>query len=595
MNNPNDKVIQTQPNLCKACFACLRACPVKAIKITEGHAQIIDEKCISCGICAQACKQGAHTISSEIESVGSLLEKSNTVAILAPEAPASFYPSTVSQLKSALLNLGFATIEDTVLAEELIADRLLQYWRTSSRLPIIRSSCPVIVEFIIKYYPDFRSNLIPLVSPMVIQARLVKALYPEEIAVVYIASCPARKAEAEEVGEDFIDAVLTFDQLKSLLVRRRINLNGAAEIELQNSKPFLVRTVSVTGGFPREIVASRTLMDKDVSIVRGVDSLAQLLDAIKKGDVKPSLIDALACGSCLEGPGFDSELSLFAKKRIIETSYMEESKRAPSRISYNDICRLLPQIKEDRSFAARKLDLSLPSEDELRTILALAEKDNADGILDCGACGYETCLDNAVAVYRGLADWSSCSPFQRKAFLKIIKELEETAVTDGLTQLANHRHFSERLAIEVKRARRYNSSLSLIMIDIDYFKLINDRYGHLAGDDVLKNVARIIKENVRESDIPARYGGDEFALILPETGIMQAFTVAEKLRTKVEGYVFTSQDVHQTAKLTTSIGVAMLTPDVKEAPQLIEKADQAMYKAKQDGRNKTYMAAETSA
>ncbi len=130
------------------------------------------------------------------------------------------------------------------------------------------------------------------------------------------------------------------------------------------------------------------------------------------------------------------------------------------------------------------------------------------------------------------------------------------------------------------------------MIDIDFFKLINDKYGHLKGDEVLRNIARIIKENVRESDLPARYGGDEFALILPETDRIQAYAVAEKLRKKVEEYVFALENLEDSAKLTTSVGVATLTPDIDGASQLIEKADKAMYKAKQDGRNKTYVAAD---
>lgn len=589
------KIIRTKESLCKECFACVRACPVKAIKVAGGHAEVLDDKCIFCGLCVLACSQGAHEIESGLEAVLDLLQSKPAAAILAPEVAASFYPLSVSQVKAGLKQLGFVAVEDTTIAEEIVAEEYLKLCRESKKLPIIRSSCPVVVELLLKYYPQLVSYLAPIASPKLMQDKLVRAMYPETVATVCITPCPARKVEVQgQTREGTTDAVLTFAELKQLFAIAQIDPRASSEDFQAERMPFLTRTVSVAGGFPREIVASRTLMDKDVLVVRGISSLKKLMGAVLRGEVSPRFIDALACNGCVDGPAVDSDLSIFARKRVIEKAYQEQADRAAMRISYNDIYSSIPQIDRGRNFVSREVSLPYPSELELAGILASAEKNKKEEILNCGACGYGTCRDAAIAVYQGLTDWKSCPFFQRKLFLKVISGLKETAVTDGLTQLANRRHFSERLAVEFKRAGRYDSSLSLMMMDIDFFKLINDTYGHLKGDEVLRNIARIIKENVRETDLPARYGGDEFALILPEADKMQAYAVAEKLRKKVEEYIFSLEDLEDFAKLTISVGVATVTSDTMEVSQLVEKADQAMYRAKQDGRNKTY-AADSSA
>ncbi len=157
------------------------------------------------------------------------------------------------------------------------------------------------------------------------------------------------------------------------------------------------------------------------------------------------------------------------------------------------------------------------------------------------------------------------------------------AVTDSLTELYNHKFFQKRLREEIERSLRYHHPLSLLMIDIDNFKIINDRYGHQAGDKALKSVADILKFNMRLVDITARYGGEEFAIILPETPLEGARIAAERLRRVVENSVKVNN-----AKVTISIGIAscdkLNTPLTPE--QLIKQADEQLYRAKYEGRNK---------
>jgi len=158
--------------------------------------------------------------------------------------------------------------------------------------------------------------------------------------------------------------------------------------------------------------------------------------------------------------------------------------------------------------------------------------------------------------------------------------LARESATDALTGLLNRRAFEERLEAEVKRARRYGSPLSLLMLDVDRFKAYNDTYGHPAGDDVLRQVAALLKSSTRRTDVVARYGGEEFAVIVSETALPGALLLAERCRRAVAGASWPHRAV------TPSVGAAMLSAGVWTGRDLTEAADGALYRAKQDGRNR---------
>ncbi|MFQ5677437.1 MAG: diguanylate cyclase, partial [bacterium] len=168
---------------------------------------------------------------------------------------------------------------------------------------------------------------------------------------------------------------------------------------------------------------------------------------------------------------------------------------------------------------------------------------------------------------------------------KTKEELRQLAITDGLTGLYNYRYFKEQLQQELNRARRHNLNISLVMIDIDHFKHYNDTNGHPAGDEVLKSIARLLKNNIRNIDFAARYGGEEFSLILIETDKSSAGFVAEKIRKLVEENPFEFEDAQPSGKLTISTGVATFPEDGEGFADLVTRADQRLYLAKEAGRN----------
>jgi len=209
-------------------------------------------------------------------------------------------------------------------------------------------------------------------------------------------------------------------------------------------------------------------------------------------------------------------------------------------------------------------------------ILQTAGRHNAEDLRrgsEVGALGYitdPTDLDLLLARASTLLDFKS-----------YLDSCEEAAFTDHLTGLANRRRFERQLDREVARTLRYNHAFSLLMLDIDHFKLVNDTYGHEAGDLVLTKLGRILQEGTRGIDLAARIGGEEFGIILTETELVQAVEVAERLRLAIKGI-----EVAQVGPITASVGVAECPSGATTVRELVAKADAALYEAKREGRDR---------
>ena len=173
--------------------------------------------------------------------------------------------------------------------------------------------------------------------------------------------------------------------------------------------------------------------------------------------------------------------------------------------------------------------------------------------------------------------------FDREVYYRL--RAEERANIDGVTEIYNHRHFQERLEAEIERAERYGRTVSLILLDLDYFKLFNDNWGHQQGDKALKWFAGICKQSIRNMDVLARYGGEEFVVILPETGFTAALEVAERIRQSAEK--MSAPEFGKNSRITASAGVATFPDHAKSKHSLILCADAALYSAKQRGRNRS--------
>jgi len=590
-------LISHQKGSCDECWGCVRACPVKAIRVVGGRSEVVQEKCIACGVCVTECGRGGHVVRDDTPAVRALLRSRRpVVALLASEFIAALHPMTPAQIERSLETLGFWAVETTLLGEEIVAEAYEQLHHREDILLSVRSTCPVAVDFVRKFYPALVPALAPIVPPYVAQAKLIREVYASDAAIVYVSPCYARKDEFRDPQfEGAVDAVIDFIELKGMIesAEERPASGNARPLA---ARPGVLKEISLTDGFPRQTLVSRDLTDATVHVVRGVDEMDRLLRALVAGEVGPTIIDVLNCEGCIDGPAVNPGISVFAKRNIESAARLHPG---ATHVSTRAMIGVLPSVDTVRSFVAEPIAACVPTDAEIDEVLA-AGRITRENAPDCGACGWDTCVDQAVAILNAESSWDLCLPLQRALFGEQRSALDahrtalqEAQTLDPGTGLWNRRAFADRLSVELARYTRYASALSVVLIDIDGFSRVNEALTRGGGDAVLRAIGERITSSLRATDFPARWTGDAFAVILPGIGKTAAFAVAEKLRSAIKDAPFTAEVGGYTrdVSVTASLGVAAASPSANEARALLEAADGALREAMSAGQDRVHLAA----
>jgi diguanylate cyclase (GGDEF)-like protein len=549
---------------CVACLACVRVCPTSAIEVL-GEApllRVVDESCIRCGECVPACPHGAVTASGEVGAVLQLAAAGRAALILAPESAAHFYPASPEQVVNACYAAGFRVVTRGVLGDELVAAEYLRLWDEEPWGTMIRSTDPVVVEAIRSRHPELVPYLAPVVTPPVAEARYLRARYGAELPVIYVGLVsPVRDAE--------IDATITFLDLDHVLRMRGVELAAQA--------PYFTRIpeerrrhLSTAGGMPLALLEEAQAGRRKFRVLRGLDGLAALARAVTVDRIELGFVDLLATEGALDHPLSGPKEELYWRRALVAST---EPPRSP-----------VPVV--DRAVVASigasfEIQVQRSTQDD-RAVQAMLE---AIGLgpngrpWDCGACGFATCERFAQAAAQGRATLRLCPPYQSRR----AEEATRAAAVDLLTGLATYRVLQERLQYEIERSKRSDEPFALLFLDLDSFKQVNDTYGHEAGNVILQAVAGEVRSAVRASDVAARYGGDEFVVILTRTDLHGASRVAEVLREGIEGVG--RRLGYPAGCVTVSVGVAEFDPRRPAEGDLLVTADRALYRAKAAGRN----------
>ena len=412
--------ITTLQERCRKCYSCVRNCPVKAIKVHKDHAEIIDSRCIGCGICVQVCSQQAKVIADSILTVQKLIEGSEpVVAILGCSYPAFFNDIRPGQLVAGIKSLGFSEVHEGSSGVELIR---LSYQneienQKKNAATLFSSHCPAIVDLIERHYPQLLRNLMKTVSPKIAAGRFIKETLGPRTKVVFISSCIAGKFEIkEEQIQDAIDVVLTYKELHQMFKHRKLDLSRLLSHPFDGTPPSNEsRLFAIASGPLSAFGIKSDIFHPEYLSSEGPENALEIIRDVAAGRITPRFIDIRFCtGGCIGGPGKNNRLTTFSKRNLI---YQHSRSEVPYQTASHH-CTVNQSILTNRSFRNKHKRLELPSGESVRNILQSINKFVEGDELNCGACGYATCREYAVAVFQGLAEWEMCLPYA-------VKRLEE--------------------------------------------------------------------------------------------------------------------------------------------------------------------------
>ena len=400
--------VYTLKNECNDCYKCIRGCHIKAIRIQGGSASVINEKCIACGHCVTICPAGAKKVRNDIDIVKALMLTGKKIYVSLAPSWAGVYNISKEKMIAILKKLGFAGVSETALGAQEVSIQTAKQLNNSEKGLFISSACPVIDDYIRLYKPDFAKCITPIASPALTHCRLLKNVLGDDIKIVFIGPCIAKKNEADN-NPDLMSAALTFDELNYWIKEDFIDIEN---IEPDEDCKFIPESSYEGALYPLEGGMNETIkrvgIDKnDVTFiaVSSLEDFDKSLQNISPDKIENKIfVEALACsGGCINGPCLSSEKSriLITSDIYANTKYREKIPKEP---------RAVVPV-EYTSNPVEKVEYSI---EQISKALKKISKHSEEDELNCSGCGYASCREFVNALIAGDAESSQCVSYMRK-------------------------------------------------------------------------------------------------------------------------------------------------------------------------------------
>ncbi|MGE5318321.1 MAG: [Fe-Fe] hydrogenase large subunit C-terminal domain-containing protein [Chloroflexota bacterium] len=468
-------LVSTIKERCRVCYTCVRECPAKAIKISSGQAQVISERCIGCGNCIKVCSQNAKVFRKEIDKLDYLFqEKGKVAAIIAPSFPAEFNEIMNHRLLVSMIRaIGFHYVAEVAFGADLVAREYKKVFENEPAMPVITSDCPAIVSYIERYHPNLIESMASVVSPMVAMSRVMKKKYGEDLKIVFIGPCIAKKDESEEIS-----AALTFRELREIFSTRNITTGSVHPTEFDPPFGGKGAIFPVSRGLLNTAGINEDIFGRNIIIAEGRSDFQEAIKEFESGHIKQEHLELLCCEGCIMGPGmspypfFSSSSKRFRKRASVSDYVLDKLDTLDQKQWLIDIDEY-SKVDLSRNFINRDMRLERPDEDQIKKVLNKLGKFEPQDNLDCGACGYDSCEDHAIAIIMGLAEHEMCLPYTIEKLHNYIRELNISKEKLANTQEALKQ--SEKLAsmgqLSAGIAHELNNPLGIITM---YSNILKD-------------------------------------------------------------------------------------------------------------------------
>lgn len=425
MNNYTEEdtpLIYTRQERCRRCYTCVRECSAKAIRIVNGQAEVIHERCIACGNCVKVCSQEAKVFRKSTSNVRNLLySDSKTAAIVASSFPAEFMSLPHHQnFVGMLRGLGFDHVNEVGFGADLVAHKFKELLRTDDNRKYISADCLAIVSFIEKYHPHLLSHLFPIASPMVATARMLREIHGENIKIIFIGPCIAKKDESHE-----IDEVITFKELHEILENENVTPENTIPSEFDPPLSGKGAIFPVSRGLIQAVNLDDDIYKGDIIVAEGREDFQEAIHEFESGLIRQEHLELLCCKGCIMGAGMTSSANRYAKRTFIR-NYVNDKLDKNDREQWEKEMKRFLQLDLSEHFMENDQRMPMPSREDIVTALEKMGKYDPKDHLNCGACGYETCEEHAVAICKGLAESEMCLPYTIESLHHSIDKLHES-------------------------------------------------------------------------------------------------------------------------------------------------------------------------
>ncbi len=419
-------IIDFKATKCKHCYKCIRNCEVKAVMIKNERAEIMPDKCILCGKCMQVCPQSAKTLISDLDLVkGFIGQGIRTVISLAPSYMGLLKYKSIGQVNGALLKLGFSDVRETAEGAAFVTAEYTRLLMEGKMENIITTCCPSVNDLIEIYYPQMIPYMAPVVSPMIAHGKMLKEELGYDVKVVFLGPCIAKKKEAGDARHDgYIDAVLNFIDVKKWLSEEGITIEDCEDVPFANQSPRVNRLYPVTNGVVNSVLATEKERDQYRKFyVHGSRNCMDLCESMLRGGMKGCFIEMNMCsGGCINGPTVEDEgISRFKVKLDMEEAIEKEA------VPWEEVDPIMDRISFQKHFMDRAPMEVMPTEVQIKEIFKLTGKMKPEDELNCGACGYSTCREKAIAVFQKKAELNMCIPFMNEKAESLSNLVMETS------------------------------------------------------------------------------------------------------------------------------------------------------------------------